>query len=91
MLVYKIPSAIEKLGFFQFFSQFFNINNILTNTIIHSFWILVFFFSELFYFILLFFFYFNFFFFIIIIFLIVVDFVIHWNETAMGLHVEYLF
>ena len=27
------------------------------------------------------------FFLIIIIFFIVVDFVIHWNETAMGLHV----
>ena len=26
-------------------------------------------------------------FFLIIIFFIVVDFVIHWNETAMGLHV----
>ena len=28
-----------------------------------------------------------FFYFIIIFFLFVVDFVIHWNETAMGLHV----
>ena len=36
----------------------------------------------------LFFFSFYFFnFFIIIIFFIVVDFVIYWNETAMGLHV----
>ena len=32
-------------------------------------------------------FFFNFFKEIIIIFFIVVDFVIHWNETAMGLHV----
>ena len=29
----------------------------------------------------------TFLFFIIIIFFIVVDFVIHWNESAMGLHV----
>ena len=31
--------------------------------------------------------FFYFYYFIIIIFLFVVDFVIHWNETAMGLHV----